>query len=52
MNIDGVKFSNNTDLVTFKHEALSRNIFSDGAIAVAKSITKKDFNIYKIKIIL
>ena len=51
-NINGiheVKFSNNTDLVTFKHEALSRNIFSDGAIAVAKSITKKEPNLYSVK---
>jgi 4-hydroxy-tetrahydrodipicolinate reductase len=51
-NVNGiheVRFYNNRDLVTFKHEALSRNIFSDGAIAIAKSIIKKEPNLYTVK---
>ena len=51
-NVNGiheVRFSNNKDLVTFKHEALSRNIFSDGAIAIAKSIIKKEPDLYSVK---
>ena len=51
-NVNGiheVRFYNNRDLVTFKHEALSRNIFSDGAIAIAKSIIKKEPDLYTVK---
>ena len=51
-NVNGIheiRFSNNKDLITFKHEALSRNIFSDGAIAIAKSIIKKEPNLYTTK---
>jgi 4-hydroxy-tetrahydrodipicolinate reductase len=51
-NINGIhkiKFYNAKDLVTFKHEALSRNIFSDGAIAIAQSIINKEPNLYSTK---
>ena len=51
-NVNGiheVRFYNNRDLVIFKHEALSRNIFSDGAIAIAKSIIKKEPKLYTAK---
>jgi len=47
--IHEVRFFNNNDSVVFKHEALSRNIFSDGAIAIAKAIIKKEPNLYSVK---
>ena len=47
--IHEVRFFNNNDSVVFKHEALSRNIFSEGALAIAKSIIKKEPNLYSVK---
>jgi 4-hydroxy-tetrahydrodipicolinate reductase len=47
--IHEVRFFNEKDSITFKHEALSRNIFSDGALFIANSITKKSPNLYSIK---
>ena len=47
--IHEVRFFNNNDSIVFKHEALSRNIFSDGAIAIAKAIIKKEPNLYSVK---
>jgi len=47
--IHEVRFFNNNDSVVFKHEALSRNIFSEGALTIAKSIIKKEPNLYSIK---
>jgi 4-hydroxy-tetrahydrodipicolinate reductase len=36
--IHEVTFFNNNDRISFKHEALSRKIFADGAISIAKSM--------------
>ena len=47
--IHEVRFFNNNDSIVFKHEALSRNIFSEGALAIAKSILKKEPNLYSVK---
>ena len=47
--IHEVRFFNNNDSIVFKHEALSRNIFSKGALAIAKSIIKKEPNLYSVK---
>ena len=47
--IHEVRFFNNNDSVVFKHEALSRNIFSEGALTIAKSIIKKEPNLYSVK---
>jgi len=44
-----VRFFNKNESILFKHEALSRNIFSDGAIAIAKAIIKKEPNLYSVK---
>ena len=44
-----VSFINKNDSVVFKHEALSRNIFSEGALVIAKSIIKKEPNLYSVK---
>ena len=34
-----LSFFNDNNHISFKHEALSRKIFADGAISIAKSIT-------------
>ena len=47
--IHEVRFFNDKDSITFKHEALSRNIFSDGALFIANSITKRSPNLYSVK---
>ena len=47
--IHEVSFINKNDSVVFKHEALSRNIFSEGALVIAKSIIKKEPNLYSVK---
>ena len=47
--IHEVRFFNNNESIVFKHEALSRNIFSEGALAIAKSIIKKEPNLYSVK---
>ena len=47
--IHEIRFFNGKDSITFKHEALSRNIFSDGALYIAKSITTKTPNLYSVK---
>ena len=47
--IHEVRFFNNNDSVVFKHEALSRSIFSEGALTIAKSIIKKEPNLYSVK---
>ena len=47
--IHEVRFFNNNDSIVFKHEALSRNIFSEGALTIAKSIIKKEPNLYSVK---
>ena len=47
--IHEVRFFNKNESILFKHEALSRNIFSDGAIAIAKAIIKKEPNLYSVK---
>ena len=44
-----VRFFNKNESIVFRHEALSRNIFSDGAIAMAKAILKKEPNLYSVK---
>ena len=44
-----VRFFNKNESIVFRHEALSRNIFSDGAIAIAKAIIKKEPNLYSVK---
>ena len=47
--IHEVRFFNKNESILFKHEALSRNIFSEGALAIAKSILKKEPNLYSVK---
>jgi|TARA_E500000178_G_scaffold305432_1_gene316934 4-hydroxy-tetrahydrodipicolinate reductase len=44
--IHEVIFYNENKHISFKHEALSRNVFADGAIFIAKSITCKSPGIY------
>ena len=44
-----VRFFNKNESIVFSNEALSRNIFSDGAIAIAKAILKKEPNLYSVK---
>ena len=44
-----VRFFNKNESIVFRHEALSRNIFSEGALAIAKSIIKKEPNLYSVK---
>ena len=44
-----VRYFNKNESIVFRHEALSRNIFSDGAIAIAKAILKKEPNLYSVK---
>ena len=44
-----VRFFNKNESIVSRHEALSRNIFSDGAIAIAKAILKKEPNLYSVK---
>ena len=39
--IHEVSFFNNNDSVVFKHEALSRNIFAEGALSYSKIYYKK-----------
>ena len=41
-----VTFFNDTNHISFKHEALSRKIFADGAISIAKLMTSMSPGIY------
>ena len=47
--IHNVCFSNDSNVIEFKHEALSRNVFAEGAIEIAKGITKKDAGLYQVE---
>ncbi|MDB3996945.1 hypothetical protein N9458_02855 [Gammaproteobacteria bacterium] len=42
-------FSNHSDKISFKHEALSRNIFATGALHIAKLINGKSPGIYSVQ---
>ena len=47
--IHEVIFYNENNHISFKHEALSRNIFADGAIFIAKSIMGKSPGMYSVQ---
>ena len=47
--IHEVIFHNENNHISFKHEALSRNIFADGAIFIAKSITGRSPGMYTVQ---
>ena len=47
--IHEVIFHNENNYISFKHEALSRNIFADGAIFIAKSITGRSPGMYTVQ---
>ena len=47
--IHKVCFSNDSNVIEFKHEALSRNVFAEGAIEIAKEISKKDPGLYQVE---
>lgn len=47
-----VLFSKNDEIIEIKHEALSRKIFSDGAIKVVEYLVNKDNGLYEMKDIL
>ena len=47
--IHKVSFKNDINEVEFKHEALSRNVFAEGAIEIAKKILKKDPGLYQLE---
>ena len=47
--IHKVSFKDDINEVEFKHEALSRNVFAEGAIEIAKKILKKDPGLYQLE---
>ena len=47
--IHKVSFKNDINEVEFKHEALSREVFAEGAIEIAKKILKKDPGLYQLE---
>ena len=47
--IHKVSFKNDINDVEFKHEALSRDVFAEGAIEIAKKILKKDPGLYQLE---
>ncbi len=47
--IHRITFSNDHGVTEFKHEALSRNIFANGAVDIAKLIIGKDSGIYDLE---
>lgn len=47
--IHKITFSNDQGVTEFKHEALSRNIFANGAIDIAKLIIGKDPGLYDLE---
>lgn len=47
--IHKVSFKNGINEVEFKHEALSRDVFAEGAIEIAKKILKKDPGLYQLE---
>ena len=47
--IHKVSFKNDINEVEFKHEALSRDVFAEGAIEIAKKILKKDPGLYQLE---
>ena len=47
--IHKISFKNETNEVEFKHEALSRNVFAEGALEIAKNILIKDAGLYQLE---
>lgn len=47
--IHKVCFTFNSNKIEFKHEALSRNIFAEGALEIANKILKKDPGLYQLQ---
>ena len=45
----GSIFFNDIDHLSFKHEALSRNIFADGALSIAKLLNNKSPGMYSVQ---
>lgn len=47
--IHKVSFKNNINKIEFKHEALSRNVFAEGALDAAKNILNKEPGLYQLE---
>ena len=47
--IHKVIFSSDSDYIEFKHEALSRKVFAEGAIEISKLISSKSPNMYELE---
>ena len=47
--IHEIIFFNDSDHISFKHEALSRNIFADGALSIAKLLNSKSPGMYSVQ---
>ena len=47
--IHEIIFFNDSDHISFKHEALSRNIFADGALTIAKLANSKSPGMYSVQ---
>ena len=47
--IHEIIFFNESDHISFKHEALSRNIFADGALSIAKLLNSKSPGMYSVR---
>lgn len=47
--IHKVSFKNNINEIEFKHEALSRNVFAEGALDAAKNILNKEPGLYQLE---
>ena len=47
--IHEIIFFNDIDHLSFKHEALSRNIFADGALSIAKLLNSKSPGMYSVQ---
>ena len=47
--IHEIIFFNDSNHISFKHEALSRNIFADGALSIAKLLNSKSPGMYSVQ---
>ena len=47
--IHEIIFFNDSDHISFKHKALSRNIFADGALTIAKLLNSKSPGMYSVQ---
>ena len=47
--IHKVIFSSDSDYIEFKHEALSRKVFAEGAIEISKLISSKSPKMYDLE---